>query len=128
MPALRAGIAYWAVVFTLAFGLGVIRTLWLAPALGQLAAVGMEVPLVLLASWLAARRLTERFAIASSGGALTMGLIAFALLMLSELALGALLGGQTTAIWLKSLTTLAGLLGLSGQVLFAAMPVIVRPR
>lgn len=128
MPALRAGLVYWAVVFTLAFSLGVIRTLWLASAFGQFAAVATEVPLILIASWLAAKRITARFAIASTGAALTVGVFAFVLLMLSELALGALLGGQTNAIWLKSLASPAGLLGLSGQVLFAAMPLIVRPR
>lgn len=128
MPALRAGLAYWAVVFALAFALGVVRTLWLTPVLGQLAAVAIEVPIILMASWLAAKRLTARFGIATSRAALAMGFIAFALLMLSELALGAILGGQTIAIRLDRLASLAGLLGLSGQIMFALMPLIARQR
>jgi hypothetical protein len=94
-PALRAGLVYWAVVFTLAFGFGVIRTLWLAPALGQLAAVAIEVPLILIVSWLAATRLTERYRIASTRAAVTMGLTAFVLLMLSELARQPDIAGRT---------------------------------
>ncbi len=51
MTALAIGLRYFAGVFTIAFALGTIRTLWLAPAVGTMAAVGVEVPLILAASW-----------------------------------------------------------------------------
>jgi hypothetical protein len=117
-----AAAAYWAVVFTAAFAFGVVRTGWLAPRIGDLAAVACEVPLVLALSWWAARRITACWGIAQVGLALAMGLIAFTILLLAELALARLLAGQSPGQWAASLTTPAGALGLSGQVLFALMP------
>lgn len=121
-PIARAAAAYWAVVFAFAFALGVIRTLWLAPQIGALAAVACEVPLTLALSWWAARRITARRGISGGGPALAMGLIAFAILMLAELALAQLLSGQSPQEWAASLFTPAGALGLGGQLLFALMP------
>lgn len=125
---LLAAAAYWATVFVFAFVLGTFRTLWLAPRLGDLAAVACELPLVLAASWFAARRVTHRFGVSDAGAALAMGLIAFALLMLAELALAQLLAGQSPRQWAESLTNPAGALGLAGQVGFALMPWWVRRR
>lgn len=117
-----AAAAYWAVVFACAFALGVFRTLWLAPQIGALAATLCEVPVVLGISWWAARRVTARFRIADGGEALAMGLAAFALLMLAEVSLAGVLSGQSPGQWLRGLATLAGAVGLAGQVLFALMP------
>jgi len=49
MLAPAAGV-YFGVVFAAAFGLGVLRVLLLAPVIGPLAAVAVEVPLVLALS------------------------------------------------------------------------------
>jgi hypothetical protein len=117
-----AAAAYWAVVFAGAFALGVARTLWLAPRIGALAAVACEVPLTLALSWWAARRIMARWGVTERGPALAMGLIAFTILMLAELALARLLTGQSPGQWAAGLTTPAGVLGLGGQVLFALMP------
>ena len=117
-----AAAAYWAVVFTGAFALGVIRSLWLAPQIGALAAVACEVPLVLALSWWAARRITARWRIPGGGPALAMGLIAFTVLMLAELGLAGLLAGQSPQQWAASLFTAVGVLGLGGQLLFALIP------
>lgn len=117
-----AAAAYWALVFAGAFALGVIRTVWLVPRIGELAAVACEVPLVLTLSWWAARRVTARWGIAGGGAALVMGLIAFTILMLAELTLARLLSGQSPRQWAAGLLNPAGALGLAGQVLFALMP------
>jgi hypothetical protein len=117
-----AAAAYWELVFAGAFALGVIRTVWLVPRIGELAAVACEVPLVLTLSWWAAQRITARWGIAGGGAALVMGLIAFTILMLAELALAQLLTGQSPQQWAAGLMTPAGALGLAGQVLFALMP------
>lgn len=127
-PVLLAALAYWAMVFAFAFVLGIFRTLWLAPQLGELAAVACELPLVLAASWLAARHVTRRFALTSPGPALASGLLAFALLLLAELALAQLLAGQSLRQWAAGLTTPPGALGLAGQVGFALLPWWVRGR
>jgi hypothetical protein len=121
-PIAIAAAAYWGAVFAFAFGLGIVRTLWLAPQIGALAAVLCEVPLVLAASWWTARRVAARCGITGRGEALAMGLIAFALLMAAEAALAGVLAGQSPAQWARSLMTPAGAAGLAGQVLFALMP------
>ena len=106
----------------LCLGAGIGRTLWLAPQIGALAAVLCEVPLVLGASWWAARRLTARCRISGGGEALAMGLAAFALLMLAEVTLARVLSGLSPGDWLHGMASPAGAVGLAGQVLFALMP------
>ena len=125
-----AGAAYWAAVFAFAFVLGIGRTLWLTPQIGALAAVLCEVPLTLAASWWAARRLSAQFGIAGRGEALSMGLVAFVLLMAAEVTLARVLLGQSPPRWLYAQTSAAGAVGLTGQVVFAMMPwwVTAQPR
>jgi hypothetical protein len=49
--ATKAGALYAIVVFSIGFILGTIRILLLAPRLGETAAVIVEVPIILAASW-----------------------------------------------------------------------------
>jgi hypothetical protein len=118
----RAAIAYWAMVFALGFLLGTIRVLWLVPQVGLIPATALELPVMLAASWFAAGWLVQRFGISGGGEALAMGLIALALLLGSECVLAGALSGQTPAQWLAGLREPHALLGLGGQVVFAAMP------
>ena len=117
-----AGLAYWAVVFALGFVLGTIRVLWLAPLVGLMPATLIELPVMLTASWLAAGWLVRRFAITTASAALTMGTLAFMLLMVAECALAVTMMGQTPAQWLADLRQSHALLGLAGQVMFALIP------
>ncbi len=117
---LRLGIAYWAGIFALAFALGIGRTFWLAPRIGELPAVALEVPVILVASWFWARRLLRTSPL-SAAQALAMGAAAFALLMASEAGLALVLDG-TIEGWLAGMASPAGALGLAGQVAFALMP------
>jgi hypothetical protein len=64
----KAGAAYFALVFAVGFVLGTIRTLWLVPRVGTRTAELMEMPLMLAATILAARRTLLRLA-ASCGQA-----------------------------------------------------------
>ncbi|MBH5321122.1 hypothetical protein [Aurantiacibacter sediminis] len=114
-------LAYWAVTFTLGFVLGTMRVLWGAEALGETAFVAIEIPIMLGASWLAARWLLRRFAIATAREALVMGGAAFALLMAAELVLASVIGEGARG-WLASLTRAPGLYGFLGQIGFALMP------
>jgi hypothetical protein len=127
MAALRSRIvtnamAYWAAIFALGFVLGTLRTLWLTPLLGALAAVLIELPVVLAASWFGARVILARWPLASRQGALAMGGLAFALLMAAELVLGVFAFGLTPGAWLARFGEPAGLLGLTGQIGFALIP------
>lgn len=122
MTVARAAIAYWAVVFALGFVLGTLRTLWLAPAIGLLPATLAELPVMLAASWWASGWLVRRFQIASATAALTMGGLAFALLMAAELGLAIVLMELSPAQWLAGLRQPHALIGLAGQLVFAALP------
>lgn len=116
-------LAYAAAIFALGFVLGAVRVLAVAPRIGALAAVALELPLMLTASAWLARRLVRRAAL-TRGQAWAMGLLAFAPLLTAERVLAGLLG-RSGAEWLAGLLTPAGLLGLAGQAGFGVMPVIL---
>lgn len=121
MRAIFMGLVYFAIIFALAFALGVLRFLAIAPAIGEPAAVLIEVPVVLAASHVTARALQRRLALTPRGAALA-GILAFALTMAAEALLAGVLRGQGVGDWADSLTTPLGLAGLAGQLGFAAMP------
>lgn len=119
--ALLAAIAYWLAVFATGFVLGVARTLIVAPRVGALAAVAVELPIILsIAWWICARIL--RWIPLTRRGALAMGAVAFGLLLAAELALSSLLFGRTVGEHLALYADPAHLLGLAGQVAFALFP------
>jgi hypothetical protein len=123
---LKASLAYFVIVFTFAFILGTVRVLVVAPRLGELVAVILEVPLVIFVSYLAARFCTARFAVpANKGPRLVMGLAAFALLMAVEFILSVLMFGRPPSAFLTGFTHLPGQIGLAGQIVFGLMPWLV---
>jgi hypothetical protein len=126
-----AAASYFALVFALGFALGTVRVLWLAPMGGEIAAVLAELPVMLAASYFAARWLTRRFHINSAQSAGLMGGIAFALMMLAEASLALTLpgtgAGTGIAEWFAALFTVPGIYGLADQIGFGVMPLLVRP-
>ena len=117
-------ILYVATVFAAAFLLGTLRVLVLVPRLGELAAVTLEVPVVLGLSWLVAGRVLRRWPLPRPGQRLAMGGLAFALLMLAETVLGITLFSRTMAGILTAMVTLPGLVGLAGQIGFGLVPTL----
>lgn len=122
----KSGVIYFAMIFALGFVLGTVRVLWLVPAIGERNAVLAELPVMLTASWFAARWLVQRHRLISLRARAVMGLVGFALLMLAELTLAIAAFGQSAADWLNSIFAMPGIIGLSGQILFALMPMLVR--
>lgn len=123
--ALKAGAAYFALVFALGFVLGTLRVLVLARYIGELGAVALELPVMLLASWAICRWLIRRLRVAADVPArVTMGATAFVLLMVAELGLSVWVFGNTLAAHLEHYATLPGALGFAGQFAFALMPVL----
>lgn len=123
---IAAGAAYFGVVFSIGFALGTFRVLVEEPRLGATLSVALELPVMLLASWLVARRLVAHFDLtASLRGRLVMGMTGLILLLVAETALGVAFG-QPLAEQFATYGTLRGLLNLVGQLGFAVMPLFVR--
>ena len=125
MPAAYfTGLLYFAAVFTFAFAMGIARVLVVAPRLGPTAAVLLEVPTLVAASWIVARRLLRNRPLTGPQRA-AMGATAFMLTMASEAALSVIMRGQSVTDWAAAVATPLGLVGLVAQVVFAAMPIFV---
>lgn len=121
-----AALAYFAAIFAVGFTLGVLRETVVRPWLGTLGAIVVEAPVMLLACWVAARWAVRRFAVVVLGDRLRMGLLAFALLMVAELAGSVGLRGMSPGQWLAHFATPPGFLSLSLFMAFAAMPLLMR--
>lgn len=121
----KSGAYYFALIFALGFVLGTVRVLWLVPTISERYAVLAELPVMLTASWFAARWLVRRFGLVELRARAVMGVVGFILLMLAEVGLAVALFGQSPGDWVKSVFAMPGVIGLMGQVLFALMPVLV---
>ena len=115
---------YFLIVFTFAFLMGVARLLVIAPWLGPVAAVMIEVPILMAVSWLVSRYLLGDLVLTLLKLAV-MGFTAFVLTMASEALLAALLQGNSVSAWAASVATPLGLVGLAAQIIFALMPIFV---
>lgn len=123
--ALKAGVSYFAAVFAAGFLLGVMRTLLIAPRTGDLVAVALELPLILAVSWVACGWAIRRHDVARESGArIAMGLASFILLMAAELAVSTLIAGRSLDQHFALYRTAPVLLGLCGQLVYAALPLI----
>jgi len=122
--AIRFGAFYATLVFLVGFALGTLRVLVIAPEVGDLAAVLIELPVILGLSWLVFRMLAK---ISESARTLPRGLIslcAFLVLIGLEFVLAAMVFSGGASAFLASWLTLTGAIGLSGQVAFALIPLI----
>jgi hypothetical protein len=125
--AIVAGLAYFTVVFAFAFAIGVVRVLLVAPRLGETVAVLLELPLVLAASWWCCGVLVRHFAVAPRLiDRSVMGGLAFVVLQAAEGLLAVFVFSRSPAAYLAAFATLAGQLGLAGQIGFALIPLIRR--
>jgi hypothetical protein len=124
----RLALVYFGSVFSIGFLLGVARTLWVAPSLGERIAELVEMPLMVAASFLVARALMSRAAGVSIRAAALVGLAALALLLCAELAVVALVRGQTLADYVASRDPVSGSAYALALLLFAAMPAVISHR
>jgi hypothetical protein len=125
LAVVEAAMAYFAVVFSCAFLIGICRVLFLAPVLGKTGAVLIELPIVLAISWFSSGFLIRRFRLLRKlTQRLAMGGIAFAITMVAEVAFSTFAFGQSLSAYLEGIMNLAGVLGLSSQLGFALIPAI----
>ena len=121
--ALKGGVGYFAIVYVLGFLLGTIRVLLLAPRTGEMGSVLLETPIILGASWIAARWCANRFAVpATVVPRLTMGGVAFELLIAGEIAVSTFVFGRAWESTVALYQTPPAIIGLAAQVVFALLP------
>lgn len=119
------GLAYFVLVFLVGTGLGIVRTSLMEPRLGAVPATLIELPIMLGASWLICSWVLARLAVpADAASRLLMGGLAFAILMVAELALTLFVAGGSIAGHFSAYRDPAHLLGLAGQLIFAAFPLL----
>ena len=122
---LAAAATYFGSVFAAGFVLGTVRVLVTAPAFGQLTALLIELPIMLVISWFACAYFVGRFQLGTAvGPSVEMGAIAFLMLMVAEGLLGMTLFRRSWAAQLGAYGEPAGLIGLGGQVAFGLMPIL----
>lgn len=127
--ALIAATVYFLALFALGFVLGTIRVLFVAPQIGVLRATLLEVPLMLTAAFFMCRWAVRRWQASPALAARwVMGLWFLVLLALFETLLGVTLFGQTLDETWAGLATVAGLVGLTAQVIAAVLPLFVGRR
>lgn len=124
MGPLTAGAAYFVIVFAAAFALGVLRTSFVVPAIGAVWAILAELPIVLIVSWVTCGWITRRWDVSSTPKSIAMSTSAFVLLMCAEIAGSSLIFGVALRDQIRLFGTVAGALGLAGQILFGLFPVV----
>lgn len=126
---LTAGFFYFLIVFFFGLVLGGLREVFVTPTTGHLAAVLMELPLMLAISWYASRLMVHLGRVpAQVGQRLLMGVVAFALLMLMEQA--AVYALRTVLVVAPAdhgppaPVAIATAIGFAAQVVFALFPLV----
>jgi hypothetical protein len=118
--------AYFSLAFGAGFVLGAIRVPFLVPRLGERIAELIEMPLMLVVIVLAARFITQRFALpATAPVRLGAGLLALALLIAAELLLAVALQDRSLGDYVSSRDPVSGAVYLAMLALFAAMPLLI---
>jgi hypothetical protein len=124
MRTLKASFGYFALVFAVGFALGAIRVPFVVPRLGVRWAELLEMPLMLLASFLAARFCVRRYGPFSVARRFAVGALALALLVAAELCLTLALE-QSIKEYVAGRDPVSGTAYLISLVVFAAMPLFI---
>ena len=121
--AIAAGALYFLLIFLLGMALGTVRVLLIEPRLGAVASVLVELPFMLAASWFVCGWLIRYLSVpAAVSSRAAMGGLAFLLLMGAELGLSLFAVGGTVREHFANYGQTAPLIGLLGQLAFAAFP------
>lgn len=125
-PSIKAGLAYFALVFGAGFVLGALRVTLLVPRLGERMAELSEMPLMFAVIVFAARFVISRFTVPSSIAArLGTGLLALALLLAAELLLAVVLQDRAISDYVASRDPVSGSVYLAMLVLFTLTPALM---
>lgn len=121
-----AACAYFGIVFGAGFVLGVLRVLAVAPRLGEARAELLEMPIMLVIVYFAARFVVGRFRLEKLMPVLAVGGAALGLLLALEFTLVLAVRGQTLDAWYADRDPAAFAAYLAGLLAFALMPAIIQ--
>jgi hypothetical protein len=122
---LFGALAYAGIVFGVGVIVGVARTLWLMPEIGELRAILIELPLMLAFAWFVCGAVLRWFPTPrSTAHRLALGAVAFVLLMLGEFAISVLWIGTPLQDHSAAYLSPSGLISVFGQLAFAAFPLV----
>jgi hypothetical protein len=126
MQRLTAPFVYFVMVYACGIATGVVREFFITPRTGLTLALWIELPVMVGASFLAARFVVRRFGIMNYlQDRLNLGLLGLALLVVAEEIMSlALRGISVFTIW-AHFSVLAGIANFSGLLLFALMPILI---
>jgi hypothetical protein len=126
---LKAGLSYFAAVFSVGFVLGIGRVLWAIPRFGPRGAELMEMPLMLVATVLAALWVVRWLAVPPGWWMrLGMGLVALGCLLLAEVSVVLQLRGMSIAEYIANRDPISGIVYLLMLALFGLMPWLITRR
>jgi hypothetical protein len=129
MRTLKAGVLYFALVFSAGFVLGVPRVLWLVPRLGTRTAELMESPIMLVVIFLAAGWVVRRLSLPPTVAArLGPGLVALGLLLAAEFTVVLKIQRLTLAQYIAGRDPVSGTVYVLMLMVFAVMPFLVAKR
>ncbi len=129
MQVLKAGAAYFALVFAVGFVLGTIRTLWLVPRVGTRTAELTEMPVMLAVTILAARWTVLRLSVPPMPSMrFGMGCIALVLMLVAEFGFVLWVRGLSIREYFATRDPVSGAAYYLMLMVFAAMPLLVARR
>ena len=122
-PVARSAAVYFGIVFSIGFLLGSVRVPFLVPRLGVRWAELAEMPVMLLAIFLAAGHVVRRHGAAVSAGSWALvGVAGLVLLICAELALASVLADRGIRECIAGRDPVSGSVYLGMLLVFAAMP------
>jgi hypothetical protein len=123
--AIKTGFIYFLIMFAVGFALGVVRVLLVVPHVGELYAVLLEVPLMVFISWQVSRWVLRRYFKGNDlQNYLIIGVSALLFLIIVEYLLAVTVFHRSTSEFILGLQSLPGAIGLTGQIIFGAIPVM----
>lgn len=128
MKIVRPAFLYFLLVFGIGFVLGTIRTLWLVPQFGARTAELMEMPVMLVAIFIVARRIVRRFVQSAPSHWLAVGLLALVFMLAAEFTLVLSLRGLTISEYLAQRDPVSGTAYVASLILFACAPFLINKR
>jgi hypothetical protein len=126
MQRLAAAFVYFLLVFACGTATGVVREFEVTPRTGLTLALWIELPVMIAASFVAARFVVRRFGVKDDlQDRLSLGLRGFALLVLAEEIMSWTLRGVSIFTFWAHFSALAALANFAGLLLFMLMPLLI---